>query len=348
MRTYTEQEVAEAASRAGLPPEFSSRLHSELQRAPEPSSRFEAAHIAYYFGGLLICGAMGWFVTQAWDRLPGLVLTAIAVLYALLFGVAGYLLSRKPSTWMPGGVLMTVAVCMVPLAVYGVERQIGWWPVGDPGGFSRFHPYINGSWVLMEALTVLAAAGALRLVRFPFITAPAAYALWYLSMDGPRLVTGYHFTFRQECWLSVCFGLMMLALAYFADGEADQDFSFWFYLFGLIAFSGGLTFMGGGSQLGKAGYCTVHVLLILLSIMLQRRAFLVFGAIGVFTYLVEEAQQYFKDSLSFSLVLTLLGVLLIAGGVLYTRRETQLAARFSRWIPDRVRHRHDVTLPAAA
>ena len=340
MQTFTEQEIMRAALAADVPVELRSRLQEALRNSRGNEARFEGSHIAYYFGGLLICGAMGWFITQAWDRLPGVMLTAIAVLYAVLFGGVGYWLSRRAATRVPGGVLVTVAVCMTPLAVYGIERQIGWWPAGDPVGYANFHPLINGSWVLLEALTILASGVALRAVRFPFITAPAAYALWYLSMDLPRLVTGHTFTFHQQCWISVVFGLVMMGVGYVADGEAEQDVAFWFYLFGLLTFSGGLVVMGDGTQLGRAAFCAVHLLLMILSIVLQRRAFLVFGALGVAGYLAEEAQRYFKDSLSFSLALTVLGVLLIVAGLLYKRHEADLAERFARWIPHRVRHRH--------
>jgi len=51
-------------------------------------------------------------------------------------------------------------------------------------------PYINASWVVMEVATIAVAGALLWVVRFPFITAPAAYALWYLSMDGTALIFG--------------------------------------------------------------------------------------------------------------------------------------------------------------
>ncbi len=340
MRTYSEAEVEAAAARAGLHASAIACLRAELQVEPERRGSFEAAHIAYYFGGLLITGAMAWFITQRWDSLPGAVLTAVALVYAAVFGGAGYALSKRLATWVPGGVLMAVAVCMTPLAVYGMERQFGWWPAGDPGGFSRFHPRIDASWVLMEAVTLLVAALALRLVRFPFVMAPAAYALWYLSMDAPQLIAGYALSWHSKCWISVAFGALMLAVGYFADGETDEDFAFWFYLFGLLTFSGGLTFMGGGTELGRAIYCAVHLCLIVLSVVLQRRVFLVVGAVGVFTYLVGEAEHYFRNSFSFTMALTVLGVLLIAAGIFYKRKEAGLSVRFARWIPQRVAHRH--------
>lgn len=195
----------------------------------------------------------------------------------------------------------------------------------------------------MEAVTILAAAVALNFVKFPFVTAPAAYALWYMSMDVTSLLFGHFWTFKQECWISVIFGLVMLAIGFVADGETEMDFAFWFYLFGLLAFTGGLTLLGDGSQLGKACYCLIHLLLIVLAIVLQRRAFLVFGAIGVFCYLASEATGYFRNSFGFTIALTVIGAMFVAAGVLFKRSEATLTARLAPLIPARLRHRHAFT-----
>jgi hypothetical protein len=347
MKNFTEQQLQSAVEHAGLQPGIFEQIRGELLKITEAQSGFEAAHIAYYLGALLIIGAMGWFITDAWDTLSGVTLFFIALIYALVFGSVGVALYRRPATLIPGGLLTTVAVCMTPLAVYGIERKIGWWPVNDPGAYSRFHPYIDGSWVLMEIATIIVAAIALKYVRFPIMTAPAAYAFWYMSMDASGFLYGKSWTFHQECWISVGFGVVILAVAYFADGETDQDFAFWFYLFGLLALTGGLSLLGDGNQLGKAIYCLIHLMMIVLSIVLQRRAFLVFGALGVFIYLADEATRFFRNSFAFTVVLTLLGILFIAAGILFKRNEAALTAKLAPFIPSRVRHRHTVSVAQA-
>ena len=344
MSNISEQRLRAAIERAGLPSDTYVRIHAELAGESQVSPGFEAAHVAYYLGALLIIGAMGWFITNAWDTLSGLTISAIAVLYEAVFGAIGLWLFRRAATKIPGGILITVAVCMTPMAVYGIERQLGWWPANDPGSYTRFHPYIDGSWVMMEVVTVLIAAIALRLARFPFITAPAAYALWYLSMDATALIFGTHWTFKQECRISIAFGLLMMIVAYFLDGQSELDFAFWFYLFGLLTFTGGLTLMGDGNQLGKAVYCLLHLILMALAIILQRRAFLVFGSLGVFIYLMGEAEGYFRNSFAFTIALTLIGALFIAAGILYKRKEAELTRHLYPLIPARIRHRHSITI----
>ena len=33
--------------------------------------RFDAAHVAYYAGAVIVLAAMGWLLTEAWDALNG-------------------------------------------------------------------------------------------------------------------------------------------------------------------------------------------------------------------------------------------------------------------------------------
>ena len=77
----------------------------------------------------------------------------------------------------------------------------------------------------------------------------------------------------------------MLVVAYWIDQRTSEDYSSWGYLFGLLAFWGGLSLMESGNQWNKFLYCLINVALMLLSVLLQRRVFIVFGALGVFGYL---------------------------------------------------------------
>ena len=86
----------------------------------------------WYAGALIVIGAMGWFTTLAFAALGGGVLAVIAVIYAIVLTVAGDRLWRQRLR-IPGGLLITVAVTMAPLFVYGVQDALGWWTHADPG-----------------------------------------------------------------------------------------------------------------------------------------------------------------------------------------------------------------------
>jgi hypothetical protein len=295
-------------------------------------SKFDVANVAYYFGALIVMSAMGWLMNLGWERFGGAGIFSLAALYAALFILAGRTLWYKENLKVPGGLLFTLAVWMTPLAIYGLERAMKVWPRDDPGNFQGFHIWVKGSWILMEVGTIIAGIIALKFIRFPFLTFPIAFSLWYMSMDlTPLLVGKPEFTWQESLWVSLCFGLLILLLTYFVDRRTRDDYAFWGYLFGLMAFWGGMSLMESGSEWKKLLYCLINVGLILLAVFLQRRVFVVFGACGVFGYLGHLSYDVFKDSFLFPMALTILGLGVIYLGVQYQRHregfeETVLAA----------------------
>ena len=320
----SEQELERAAARVGISPAQANAIWHELQARPDAQGHFEPAHVGYFFGALLVIGAMGWFITDGWDVFKGWQLSTIALGYAAVFILVGRPLWKRPMFRVPAGLLVTMAVCMVPLAVYGLERQFNIWPATDPGSYMRFHPWIHASWVFMEIGTIVAGVVALRFFPFPFLTAPIAYALWYMSMDATALAFGQLWQWRDLCIISAVFGAIMLLVSYWLDKRTELDLSFWGYFFGLLTFTGGLTAMESGNELAKFGYFLTHLAFIFVSLLLRRKVFLVFGGFGVFGYLCNEAYTYFRHSVAFPFVLTLIGVAVIFAAAKYKKNEAAL------------------------
>lgn len=296
--------------------------------------KFDLVHAAYYLGALLVIGAMGWFIGSGWERLGGGGIFIIAALYGAAFAGAGAWAWGRPGLRVPGGLLVTLSVCMTPLAVYGLQRALGVWPFDDPGVYVDFHRWIRGGWFAMEVVTVAAGLVALHFCRFPFLTAPIAFVLWYMSMDLTPIIAGTQaFAWEQRLQVSVWFGLAMLAAAYAVDRRTREDFAFWGYLFGLMAFWGGLSLHDSDSELAKAGYCLINVALMGVGVFLRRRAFMVFGAIGTFGYLAHLADAVFADSIFFSVALTALGVAIIVAGIQLKRHGPRLEAAIEMALP---------------
>jgi hypothetical protein len=99
-----------------------------------------------------------------------------------------------------------------------------------------------------------------------------------------------------------------------------------------VAFTGGLSLMDSGNQLAKLGYCLIHVVLIVLSLVLQRKAFLVFGSLGVFCYLCNEAYTYFRNSVAFPFVLSGIGIFLIVAAMQFKKNEKKIQASVAGWL----------------
>jgi hypothetical protein len=287
--------------------------------------------VSYYFGAMLMISACAWFLGDKWESLgsPGVFLTGL--IYMAVAGGAGFWL-RARGYAVAGGLLITVAVCLVPLVTYTIEDMLGLWPGDDPGAYKNYYPWIHGSWVVMELATIAASALALRFVKFGFLTAPMAFSFWFLSMDVTAWALGVEsWSGNTRNWISIGVGLVTMLVGYGLDktlntgkGARSEDFAFWCYLFGLLAFWGGLSSMDSDSEVGRLVYALVNLGLIGVGVRLRRGVFLVFGALGVHVYLGHLAYRVFKDSFLFPFILALLGLSLILVTVWAQRRMRRL------------------------
>jgi hypothetical protein len=301
-------------------------------------ARFTGLNVSYFFGALVVIAAMGWLMTLGFERLGPWAVCLIAVIYAVCFIFFGEKLWRSADLKIPGGLLYTMAVCMTPLAIWGFEKGTGFWADRDPGHYRDFYPYIRSSWIWMEAGTVVAALLALRKVKFSFLVAPAAVALWFMSMDLAAYLAGNHewqLVLGQR--VSIAFGLAMLFVAYLVDHRTREDFAFWLYLFGVTALWGAITSMDSGSEWRRFLYCLLNLGFIAISVLLRRRVFLLYGALGVNAYLVRLAYTVFKDSMLFPFALTVLGLSVIALTVKYQRNRQAIDARLESVLPEWLR-----------
>jgi hypothetical protein len=322
------------AEHSGIPAEQTQQLWTRLTAATEGQQRYDALNIASYFGGMIILGAMTFFFSLAWDRVGGAGILALALTYGCIFGVLGPHLFHARKLYVAGGLLTAVAVCMTPLAVYGFERAVGWWPQGNPGSYHDYQVWLKGSCLLAELATLAAGSLALRFVRFPFLTAPMVVAFWYMSIDLTPLLFGRNdFDEPQQSWVSVAVGSVILAIAYLLDRRTREDYAFWLYLFGLMAFWGGLSLVDSGGPWSRFAYFVVNLVLIAVSTLLDRRAFAVFGSFGVAGYLSYLIFRLFRDSLFLPMALTVIGVGVIVGTVAYQRNRARIEAYIVSALP---------------
>jgi hypothetical protein len=324
------QRADEAAPAAVAPPPPPPGRIIDAPAAP----RFDLSHLLWYAGALIVMTGMGVFTTVAFSAMGGAALTATGLLYAIVFTLAGGALWRRGLT-TPGGLLVAVAVSMVPLIVFGIQEANGAWNYSDPDTYRDFFHLINGSFIWMEVATVVAAVVAIAFYPFAFIAMVAAVALWFLSMD--LAVWVYQGHPWSESWeirrtVSMLFGVAMILVAWGLDLRRNRsvDFGFWLHLFGALAFWGALSAGRAGSFAEASVYCAINVGLLLFSVYLGRRVFAVFGTLGVSYYLGHLASTVFRDALSFTFALTALGVAIIAVGLWYHRRQEAIAA----WVED--------------
>ena len=328
----------DGAVRAGIvSAEQADRLAAYLggATAGHEQPRFSFVHVLYYLGGMIAIGAMSLFMTLGWNALGGWGGCVTAILYGVLALLLSHWFLEQKQLYIPAGIMATLAVVMVPLAIFAAQMALGYWGENKP--YRDFHVFIDWRWIMMELGTLAIGAVLLWRYRFPFMLMPIAVTLWYMSMDLVPFLFGENRPYNWDLYkvVSVYFGLAMTLLAFWVDlrSRASRDYPFWLYVFGVLTFWGGLSSMNSNNELSKLAYCGINVLLILIGAVLGRRVFAVFGGLGVAFYLGHLSQRVFKDSLLFPFALSLIGLAIIGLGVLWQRREAQLSARLRGLLP---------------
>jgi len=323
--------LKEATKNGIITAQQAEQLFDLLEKRHQNSPEFRTSNVLYYFGGMIAIGAMSLFMTLGWETFGGMGLFTVSVVYALVGILLTEFFLKRKELYIPAGISATFSLVLVPLAIYGLQVAMGAWAEGRV--YRDYHIWIDWRWLLMELSTL--AGGAILLWRYslPFLVMPIAVTLWYMSMDLTPFL--FEDSFEWRAFVSIWFGLLMIVIALWVDLRTKriQDFSFWLYLFGVLAFWGGLSSMNSDSELNKFFYLCINVGMILIGAMLSRRVFTVFGGLGASGYIGHLAYGIFKDSLLFPFVLTMLGFGIVFFGVFWQRHEESFNRKLKQLLP---------------
>ena len=331
------RENLDAAARENIiTAEQAARLHDYLKSLPGAGPVFNFTNLLYYLGGLIAIGAMTLFMNLGWESFGGWGIFFISLAYA---GVGLKLATKFQQNRypIPAGICATFAVALTPLAIYGLQLALGLWP--DDSVYREYHRYIKWHWIYMELGTLAAGLLVAWRYRYPFLIMPIAVTLWYMSMDVAAMIMGDEYDFEFRALVSMYFGLSMIVVAFWVDFRSAKkaDYAFWLYIFGVMAFWGGMTAQDSDSEVSKFVYFCVNIFMTLVGVVIVRRVFVVFGATGACLYLGHLAWDVFEDSWFFPISLTAIGLSIIYLGVLWQKNEKSLTEKSRSLLPHKLR-----------
>lgn len=326
----------DAVSENIISSEQADKLKAFLKKHSATGPTFDFTHVLYYLGGMIAIGAMTLFMNLGWESFGGFGILVISLIYAAiglkltqLFDLKGY-----P---VPAGICATFVVALTPLAIYGLQHALGFWP--DDSVYRDYHRYVKWHWLYMELATLAVGAIVAWKYKYPFLIMPIAVTLWYLTMDITSIISGGDFDWGLRKLVSMYTGLLMIGLAFWVDirSRNKADYAFWIYMFGVIAFWGGMSMQHSDSELSKFIYFVINLLMIGAGVLLVRRVFVVFGALGSCGYLGYLASNVFKDSWLFPISLTAIGLIVIYLGILWQKHEKTITTRTRNILPVQIR-----------
>lgn len=305
------------------------------------TSRFEFTTIAYYFGATVVIIAMAWYLSLAWDPSPGWSISLTALIYAAVFGIAGLYLRASKREPVLGGLLIVVAVCMTPIFIYGIQKQLGLWNTLFPGnppldltGLLQDRNVWNA--MVLEAATVTVAALVVRIIRFPFLLVPMLIALWMLVL-APMGFTWVTEARWEPGWVSCVYGLVIIAGGVYLDRPGRNPYGFWFHLIGGFAFVFGLFHEHEGGEVVWLIAAIFSLLIIWFSIPTRRRSHAAFGAVGMMIYFLHLSETLFADSMWYPFILTAFGLIVISLGLWYRQKHEAIDRTLMRFTPGLIR-----------
>jgi hypothetical protein len=332
----TKKNLNDAAEENIITPHQAQALYEFLSAQSKDVPQFTFTHVLYYLGGFIAIGAMTLFMNLGWEFFGGAGILSISVLYAAVGLKITNSLAAKGLT-IPAGICATFVVCLTPLAIYGLQQWLGVWP--DDSVYRDYHRYVEWHWLYMELGTLAVGAIVAWKYKYPFLIMPIAVTLWYMSMDITDMIAQGDATWHLRKLVSMYSGLLMIGLAFWVDirSRGKADYAFWIYIFGVIAFWGGLSFQSSSDELSKFLYFCINLLMIGVGVLLVRRVFVVFGALGSCGYLGYLAADVFEDSLLFPIALTAIGLGIIYIGILWQKHEKAITQKSRLLLPAALR-----------
>lgn len=247
----------------------------------------------YYFGASLILIAMSWCILLQWDLGHSLESFILSVLYSAIFYSSGHVLWKKKALRLPAGLLITLSAGMIPLAIYSLQNLL----------------IFPNNWIVIEITTAIYSLSLLRFFPISFLALPIGWSLWHLSIDIGCLL------YQNKNIISLFFGLSMLGFSYYFDLKHKKDYAFWGYLFGCLTFFGELFFLNFSHSIHNLIYIGIHLAAMLFGVFIQRKTILVFGSLGLFSYLTYLGENLLSHQFSLPIVLSTIGITLIGIGV---------------------------------
>jgi hypothetical protein len=317
-------DIDKASKQIGLTDSQTDKLWQALQEIQTNKPRLNFSTALLYFGAMIVLLSMTWFYTAHLKNSYSLL---ISVAYALIFFGAGSYFWHAKKLKVPGGLLSSLGIVMVPLIVYSLQNVMHWWPISPSNNYISFYHWVNGFWVPMEICTLVVACLVLYFIRFPFITVPIYFTLSFMSMDAIHLFADPmvdHWLYY--CIASITIGTLLNVLGFALCRKDQKDFGFWSYLFGVFLCWIGLAGWNIQTEWGEFIYFLINFSFILLSSFFHRKIFMFFGSLGVICY-ISHLAYIFSDSLAFSYVLGAIGfsIIMLATILLRSRKSRQIS-----------------------
>lgn len=267
------------------------------------------SEVLYIIGGFILVIGVSVLVWNNWDLLNAISKILLTLGFGLVTFFCGAILNKEEKYGALGYAFHLIAAFLLPLGIGVVFYQAG------------YDVYSNGMQSIIALLSTLMYLGSSLYFRKAFFTGfTIAYATW-LFIVFTNFLTGPNplfadFSFYEYRFLFI--GLSYMLLGYHFDSSSQKE------LKGILLGLGVLFFLGAGILLGgwsptqniiwELIYPGFLFAVILLSVYLKAKSFLLFGTLFLMMYIFKITSEYFTGTLGWPFSLMICGLALIFCG----------------------------------
>lgn len=287
----------------------------------------DTPNVLWFFGAFAIA-----FATLALiDKVPQSSRDIWELLVALAFYIAyaavGFILPRY-GWWVPGGLLVGVAVAIMPAIGFGVASLIGTFPKNP-----LLDPVQKASWsvILIGVVTMLDALVSFALTRFSFlffefVVATLITAQFFLPAIDDNPNANAHIS------IALVVGAILVAIGLLLDMRGRRRDAFWFHAGGFFGVALALVYwttgLSGGSSHGWVWMFVAAAVVLLLAPVLRRATWAVYGVLGFYAPLLHWlTSNLAASSVGYALILLVIGLGIFLLGIALHRFGRLTASR---------------------
>lgn len=230
-----------------------------------------ASFLAYLGGITILFSTLALISVQSSEHGAAGLVVWTALIFVVVAG--GAVAARRNGHAVTAGLLALSAVAAFVIFVGAVLDWFGWLPDlhDDRTFFTGFHFGL----LVLELLTVVASAVALRMFRFPLLVFVLAAASWLFVFDLLSNGGGW------SAILTIVVGLVFLLAGIAVDSGPSQPFGFWLHVAAGLALGGGLLWFFHDGNFDWIVIALIGLAYIALGNRLGRASWVVLGAWGM-------------------------------------------------------------------
>lgn len=316
----------------------------------ETTQKFNIETVLYYSGSLIALGAMIYYMHDLVTSSTYGFILLLSIIYSLIFFFTANFMWKKGNS-TPAGLLYILFALSISYIVLVITKMTGLYPhFSEARQYADFYDASKPALCTIFSAALLCSCLVLKKRPLSILVTPviaSVYSIFLLYI--PDLLDKVPFLNDEGgLYYSLIFSFLLLVTAYKKDRLHRVDYPKWMYLIGSIMFYfsfTGLTYTifdaKGHDYVNTVVLLVFSFIYLILSILLQRKTFLLLGGIGFFSYIVFLETSILSDLKANSFLtitcVILTGLLVVFTGIYYKNNLEKIENSVEKIIPKKYR-----------